>query len=282
MKDYYIFTDESNFNKGQYRSVGAIVINEKCLDVIDAQLKYILHQYNIDNITSFKWAKIKSDNKFNALKDFLIFLFPFLEKRLVTIHTLTWNTYDNRHKVEHRDDTENLSIMYYNLIKDITSKKLVSQESLKIYPDQNNSMDWEFLQMLLRNNSTKYDYNNNYIIDSHEIYIKESSTEKHNLIQIADIFAGIARTSYEDYNDYEFYNPQQTRLVPLKKISRRQKYRFEIYKIIKKWGEEHKYQISINKKRGFNSFNQDAPINFWFYIPQRLDDKAPTKEIVKK
>ena len=277
MKDYYIFADESNFNKGQYRSVGAIVINERCLDVIDTQLKYILNQYNINNITSFKWAKIQSDNKFNALKYFLIFLFPFLEKRLVTIHTLTWDTYDSRHDVEHRDDTENLSIMYYNLIKDITSKKLVCQESLKIYPDQNNSMDWEYLQMLLRNNSTKYDYNNNYIIDSHEIYIKESSTEKHNLIQIADIFAGIARTSYEDYDDYEFYNPQQTRLVPLKKISRRQKYRFEIYNIIKKWGEDHKYQISINSKRGFNSFNQYAPINFWFYTPQRFNDKAPTK-----
>lgn len=167
--------------------------------------------------------------------------------------------------------------MYYNLIKDITSKILISQESLKIYHDQNNSMDWEFLQMLLRRNSVRYDYNNNYIIDSHEIYIKESSTEKHNLIQIADIFAGIARSSYEDYNDYEFYDPEQTRLMPLKKISRRQKYRFEIYKIIKKWGEEHSYQISINSKRGFYSFNQDAPINFWFYKPQHKNDKAPTK-----
>lgn len=167
--------------------------------------------------------------------------------------------------------------MYYNLIRDITSKILVSQESLKIYPDQNNSMDWEFLQMLLRRNSVRYDYNNNYIIDSHEIYIQESSTEKHNLIQIADIFAGIARSSYEYYDDYEFYDPQQTRLMPLKKISRRQKYRFEIYKIIKKWGEEHSYQISINSKRGFYSFNQDAPINFWFYIPQHKNDKAPTK-----
>ena len=277
MKDYHIFTDESNFNKGQYRSLGAIVINKKCLDIIEVQLKDILNQYNIDNITSFKWTKIKTDNKFNALNDFLIFLFPFLEKRLVTIHTLTWDTYDYRHKIEHRDDTENLSIMYYNLIRDITSKILVSQESLKIYPDQNNSMDWEFLQMLLRRNSVRYDYNNNYIIDSHEIYIQESSTEKHNLIQIADIFAGIARSSYEDYDDYEFYDPQQTRLMPLKKISRRQKYRFEIYKIIKKWGEEHSYQISINSKRGVYSFNQDAPINFWFYIPQHKNDKAPTK-----
>ena len=34
MKDYHIFTDESNFNKGQYRSLGAIVINKKCLDII--------------------------------------------------------------------------------------------------------------------------------------------------------------------------------------------------------------------------------------------------------
>lgn len=89
MKDYHIFTDESNFNKGQYRSLGAIVINKKCLDIIEVQLKDILNQYNIDNITSFKWTKIKTDNKFNALNDFLIFLFPFLEKRLVTIHTLT-------------------------------------------------------------------------------------------------------------------------------------------------------------------------------------------------
>lgn len=36
-----------------------------------------------------------------------------------------------------------------------------------------------------------------------KVHINESNTDEIVLIQIADIFAGMARTSYEDYEKYD-------------------------------------------------------------------------------
>lgn len=44
-------------------------------------------------------------------------------------------------------------------------------------------------------------------------------------------------------------------------------------KLCKKW----KLQISLKKKKGFSSFSPNKFINFWLYVPQRLEDKAPTR-----
>ena len=83
------------------------------------KLNEILKKYNLTP-KRFKWNKFNSMGKVNALEEFLNYLFRLMFDNLVFIHTITWDIKDSRHDILGRDDTKNLSLMYYKLIKNFT------------------------------------------------------------------------------------------------------------------------------------------------------------------
>ena len=180
-----------------------IVISEEyCIEIND-KLVEILIKYNI-SIKKFKWNKFNSRDKVSALKEFLEYLFKLMVDNLVFIHTIIWDIQDSRHDVVGRDDIENLSRMYYKLIKNFAKDKLKNGDYLTVYPDRNNAVDWSLIEEILPNDGV---YNTKELsfctVGLSKVCIKESNTNENALIQIADIFAGMARTSYEDYGRYE-------------------------------------------------------------------------------
>ena len=94
--------------------------------------------------------------------------------------------------------------MYYKLIKNFTEDTLKKANTLTIYPNRNNSIDWNLIEDILPNdgiyNTKKLSF---HTAEYSKVFIEESNTSENALIQIADIFAGLARTSYEDYENYE-------------------------------------------------------------------------------
>lgn len=195
------------------------------------------------------------------------------------IHVLIWDIEDSRHNIVGRDDITNLSMMYYKLIKNFVNDNLYDNETLTVFPDRNNTLDWGNLEEIFVNDGVFNIIEDGLVtLLDKKISFKESNTKEENLIQIADIFAGLGRTSYDDYNQYELWiNGQQT-LIPFEKnISNKQKYRFEIYKKVDKWAKSNKLGISLKSNKGFHSYDKYGPLNFWFYIPQHDDDLAPLK-----
>lgn len=111
------------------------------------------------------------------------------------------------------------------------------------FPDQNSAIDWKELEDVLIYQGIcieKHLKEFNIILGLKKVTIEESSTEEDPIIQIADIFAGMSRSSYEDYDVYEHWlNPQQQTLFGApKKPTNRQKYRFQIYKIVDDWAKK--------------------------------------------
>lgn len=89
----------------------------------------------------------------------------------------------------------------------------------------------------------------------------------------------MGRSSYEDYNIYEqWLNPQQQTLFGAPtKPSNRQKYRFQIYKLVDDWAKGNKLRISLKSSRGFYSHNPNVPLNFWMYESKYEKDEAPKR-----
>lgn len=279
--DYFAFSDESNYTDGQYRSIALFAINEDNFQEFQSNVNIILDEYNI-RIKSFKWKEIKNNNKTNALVDILKKLFNLMENNKARIEIMTWNIKDSRHDIPGRVDTLNLSYMYDKLIKDFANRYLNDDDCLYLFPDQNSAINWKELEEILFNQDIYIKtYNEEFdaILLSKKIKIMESSTENDPLIQMADIFAGIAKSSFKDYDSYErWLEPQQQRLFETpQKFTNRQKYRFKIYKLIDEWAKENKLKISLKSTRGFISHNPNAPLNFWLYKPQHKNDKAPTR-----
>lgn len=285
--DYFAFTDESNHSDGDYRSIALLEVHEDLIWEVQSKFLSILNKYNIKKITSFKWKKIQNKNKSNALNELLKYLFLLLEEEQIKIEIIIWNIHDSRHEITGRDDSKNLSYMYDKLIKDFVKRNLKDYDHLYIYSDQIDSIDWNELEEIIFNQDIEiktYIESFDIIVGSKKVHIQESTTKDDPLIQIADIFAGLTKSSFLDYDRYEIWlTPgQQTLFGPPKKISNRDKYRFPIYKLIYEWGKDNKYGISLNSTRGFVSHDLKSPLNFWLYEPQHENDKAPKRDTYKK
>lgn len=95
-----------------------------------------------------------------------------------------------------------------------------------------------------------------------KVFIEESNTSENALIQIADIFAGLARTSHDDYDDYEkWLNQGQLSLFPDETpnkidISSKDKHRFKIYKVIDKQCKRKSWTVSLKTNRGFSTYDK--------------------------
>lgn len=262
-----------------------IVISKEYCSEINDKLNEILIRYDIKS-KKFKWNKFNSRDKVNALEEFLEYFFKLMFGNIVFIHTIIWDIQDSRHEIVGRDDNKNLSMMYYKLIKNFSEDKLKNGDVLTIYPDRNNSIDWSLIEEILPNDGI---YNTKKLSFCtacfSKVMIEESNTSENALIQIADIFAGMGRTSYEDYDNYEKWtNRTQQSLFPNENLNRVQisgkdKHRFKIYEFVDKQSKRKSWTVSLRTNKGFSTYDKSKPLNFWFYKPQHDEDKAPLKNI---
>lgn len=250
-----------------------IIVSEEIIEEVETEFRKILINNSINNISSFKWNKFNNIKKVNAFKDFFNFISPFLLDNQMYIHVLIWDTEDSRHLVQPRDDDKNLEIMYHKIIKNFANNRLNENDCLFVFPDRQNSIDWQLIEEILEKEGF---FNLEY---GRTIRIEESNTNNAYLIQLADIFAGMGRTSYKDYEEYELHGDEtQTFLIPFdNEPSVKNKMRFKIIRFIHNWAKKHKLRISISKNGGLKSFRKGS-LNFWFYEPQCEKDKAPMKE----
>lgn len=260
-----------------------IVISKKYCSEVNKKLNEILKKYEITPKT-FKWNKFNSIKKVNALKEFLEYLFRLMSRDIVHITTIIWDIHDSRHEILRRDDKKNLSFMYYKLIKNFAEDKLKNGDTLTIYPDQNNSIDWNLIEEILPNDGIHNTKELSFCtVCLTKVFIKESNTSENALIQIADIFAGLARTSYEDYKNYEkWLNRSQTSLFPDEElnqidISVKDEHRFIIYQFLDTHCKRKSWSVSLKSNKGFYTYEKRKPLNFWFYKPQHEEDTAPLK-----
>ena len=88
---------------------------------------------------------------------------------------------------------------------------------------------------------------------------------------MADIFAGIARTSNDDYGDYEkWLNQGQQSLIPDENpykvnISSKDRHRFKVYRFIDNHCKRKSWTVSLKTHKGFRTYDKLKPLNFWFY-----------------
>lgn len=203
------------------------------------------------------------------------------------VDVLIWDNKDNRHNIPGRDDAKNLAIMYYHLVYNVFTKRWPKGSVWELFPDRNNEIDWEILVQILNNkgliNSFKTDHKGNItisLIEEYKINIIPSTPPVNPLIQLADIFAGMASYSRKNFKIWkEWELSGQRRLIPLEdeiSLTRRDRERCRVMDAFNKKCKEKTLGVSLNSSKGFKTFEPSNPINFWFYEPQHEKDTAPT------
>ncbi len=285
------FSDESNWNKGRFRSLGLVTLENEYLECFTQELRQLL---NDSGIKEFKWSNLRgARERFAAIKlcDFAI---KYVSRRLLRIDVLVWDIQDSRHNVQGRDDIENLQRMYYHLFRNVLRMRWPDNAVWRLYPDEHTAMDWQSVEDCLSAVSTRVEIERSFLTGGKLAVrlrrefgiedIAEATSHDNPLLQVADLFAGLAvfsRDKFEEYQKWLEATSVQRRLfeneLDATNTSKRLLERFLVLKHFDAECKKQRLGVSLKSKRGLWTPKPENPINFWFYEPQHPEDKAPRK-----
>jgi len=294
MNSFSAYSDESGIFDHRFQSIAVVSGKEGMLEKLRNKL-----QEEIDNrqIREVKFSEIIGYNSpiAEAARQFIkIAVKDFASSRKIRMDILTWDTLDSRHAVPGRDDFANLGRMYYHLLTHMA--KQWSQIHWNLYPDKNPKVDWKETAKYLNVTSLyRPNLQQPELVKAPEYEklqfgrIQQVDSIEEPLVQLADLFAGMARYSYEDgpqcvqWLDSQVSKRQLKfkKLCPMNNIrdihTRKRECLYQLIGKLYRLCGQHKLYVSIHEKGCLWTRICSEPINFWPYEPQGSYDKAPIK-----
>ncbi len=288
---HYIFRDESGWDSdNQYGSLAKVSGTYVHTLELHNALLGILNQHSKKEI---KFKDIHNHKTKQIANEFLNTSFEFLNASKIKIHVIVWDKHDSRHKVQNRCDVENLKRMYYHNMKSLL-KSWNTETNWHFYPDEFTAIDWQ-------NDVVKYIENTRLYPDNDiqqklfEVFenvkfptikgVKELDSKEFPIIQLADLYAGLVRTSrMESENFNKWCCKQNEKLQPSLfeenievEISNSLRPKFELMHEFREKSKTYKLGVNFSKSNYFTTFHDKRNLSIWHYEPQSEYDKAPIK-----
>lgn len=289
---HYIFADESGWDKdNRYGSLAKVSGTYEDTKKLNQRLKEILSDFKSSE------AKFKGVNGHSSKMLALNFIkesISCLTSSEIKIHVLVWDKQDSRHQVKNRCDVENLKRMYHHNLRLVKSNWGIETD-WSFYPDEFTQIDWQndvvrFLQdsSLQRNKNPEQ---LTFFEDIKDIRIKynnvlELQSDKYPIVQLADLYAGIVRTSRSESSVFNHWLSQKSREAlpslfefdePKLEISKSKIYKFELMQEFQNECKAKRLGVNFSESKYFKTFNHKNNIVLWHYEPQGVYDKAPIK-----
>lgn len=286
------FSDESHWNLERYRTLALVTTPLSDANAIDVEVRAILQK---DGVGELKWKSVSSAKHRFAANHICDFACGSKWRGRMRVDVLIWDTHDSRHDVRRRDDSANLGRMYYHLIRNVIERRWPDARSWRMRVDERNDTDWGTLERCLRGQSRKQK-------TAHEpsfismaagpgrrpLHIEEGISKNNPLIQVADLFAGLAAFSWNKSEEHHAWRAvrverdagQQSLFPDLAAgdVSNSAWFKHEVL--------DHFLDIDLpnvviraHGGEGLRTFRPHNPINFWLYEPHSSDDKAPRRLI---
>lgn len=283
------YSDESNHNTGRYRSIAVVSMPAHLASEIASKITQKLMESDVRYI---EWKKIKgAKNRFAAIKLVDICSVEACNKNL-RVDVLVWDTKDERHKIQGRDDLANFKNMYIQLLKNVMRKRWSIDATWQFFPDENSIVDWSHFRNILANTNRFSNKRENLFTDSWSDFaqhfnifeIEEVDSKETVLVQVADVFAGMGVFSYEQnsvYAAWDRQNSQQMEMfspAPVEFTRKEDEHSQVLHRLLQ---NAKKYRLEISNRQGLRTYNPANPINFWLYTPQHKSDKAPLRTALR-
>lgn len=289
---HLIFSDESGWEgSNRFGSLAKVSGSYENTKELNSQLTEILKKNNKREI---KFKAIDGHNTKQIANEFLDIGFEFLNTSKIKVHVLVWDKHDSRHNVINRCDIENMKRMYYHNMK-VVLKDWKIETEWEFYPDEFTPINWqEDIVKYIKN--TNLNPSNKNQLELFEVFkgayfptvpnTKELVSSYYPIIQLADLYAGLVRTSRkESATFYQYYNGKinENQLTLFNtnnaiNVSKSLKSKFDVMCHFKQKADKFKFGINLSKNKYFQTFNSKSNINIWHYEPQGIYDKAPTKK----
>jgi len=291
---FQAFCDASGIFAPRFQSIGVVSGGADALAELRNALASVINECKVREV---KFAEItkKDSRDYRAAYGFVTkAVAGYCRYHVVRIDVMTWDTTDSRHAIPGRDDIENLGRLYYRLLLNIT--KRWPKGEWNVFIDENEKVNFAALKDCI-NCSTLYAVSGTLpeLIDSTSQLeelgvvkdISEVVSHEEPLVQLADLFAGMARYSHEQGAECCRWlaskgNPDQPPLPNFttagdtaEQYSKSGECRFQLIGELSKLCEKHRLGVSLKTEKRLRTPNPNNPVNFWHYTPQGDYDKAP-------
>jgi len=285
------FSDESNWNTGRFRSIGLVTTTVAALDDLNQQLTQLLAE---SDVREFKWQKLQGARERFAAKKMCDLAVEAALRQQLRVDVLIWDIEDSRHKVAGRDDIANLQRMYYHLFRNVLRARWPNDALWRLHPDEHTAMDWQTIEDCLQSVAERLEVKRSVLTGGkfqlrlrREFGIQEIcsvSSSDQPLLQLADLFAGMAVFSRAQFSPYQAWLEQSSSQLKLfedhaemTRASGSSKERFQVLQHFDEACKRRKLGVSLKTNRGLWTRWPGNPLNFWMYEPQHPEDKAPRK-----
>ena len=281
------YSDESHWNQGRYRSLGLVTLPIVNLDETTAAAQEILAERKAKE---FAWKRLRTANQEAVARKLCTLVSNLALAGTIRVDTLIWDVFDSRHQIQGRDDTANLARMYYHLLINVVERRWPTGTYWEMRPDDRTDMDWETLEECLQYPSRAMRNPTRMLLDRTsdvEGVARPQISPIHSidqpLIQIADLFAGLAAFSWNRHVEYQHWRSKQLgQLGMFSDASQAELSKSETYKAraLQYFEAQCPWQIlgiSQANGKGLRTRSPADPINFWPYTPQHDEDRAPRR-----
>jgi hypothetical protein len=252
---WVIYSDESSYNYGAVRGVGAVSLRVDDTARVGEELASLLRA---SSVRELKWEKVRTARgTFAAQKALTWALDQALDGKL-WIETLTWEVTSAAASRARRPTLTRLRTAYTTLLCNVMARHPEQGEQSqhwRIIPDEQSAIPWSHLQEALPQTVT----------------ITPTRSDPQPLIQLADVFAGLAVFSRAAYDVYERWlcvrgrgaDPHVT--TASGGMYGSQAYRFVLLDEFYTACVRRLPGISLQTRRGLYTWRTDTPVQFRFH-----------------
>jgi hypothetical protein len=258
--DWAIYSDESSYNYGAVRGVGAVSLRLDSAPRLDAELASLLRA---SDVRELKWEKVRTARTAFAAEKALAWALDHALDGALWIETLTWEVTSAAASRARRPALATLRDGYTTLLTSAMARQFqrdAPARRWRIFPDEQTAIAWTRLCKALPQAPD----------------ITPARSEASPLIQLADLFTGLAVFSRAAYDAYERWlcvrgrdQDQDAHLTTTPEGAHGSRaYRFSLLDDFYTTCVRRLPGISLQTHRGLYTWRADAPVQFRFQAHQ--------------
>jgi hypothetical protein len=251
---WIIYSDESRFNYGAVRGVGAVSLRRDDSSRLSDELARLLSDAGLREM---KWEKVRTGRAASAAGKALEWALEHALRGELEVETLTWDATTSEASRARTRALAQLHAVYQTLLASVIARHSERGDDAwnwGVVPDEQTAMPWTRIQTALPQIDT----------------ITPERSETQPLIQLADLFTGLAVYSRAAYDAYErwlsFPDHEADALgVAAPRHARGSSaYRLALLDDFYTLCVCRAAGISLRTRRGLYTYRADAPIRFRF------------------
>jgi hypothetical protein len=249
--NWVIYSDESSYNYGAVRGVGAVSLRLDDAVRLSAALAGLLRA---SGLRELKWEKVRTARTTFAAEKALSWALDHALEGELWVETLTWDVTGATASRARRPALAHLREAYATLLTSVIARHTRSAEHSKrwlIVPDEQTAIPWARMQSAL----------------SEVVEIAPARSLTQPLIQLTDLCAGLAifsRAAYDAYERWLCASERAARGAITEGARGSYAYRFALLDDFYTACVRRLPGISLQTRRGLYTWRADAPIQFRF------------------